>query len=302
MTVTTAHATVPGQRRTPRADCAAAPDGTITFELDDPGGGSASGADGGEAPELLLRLRGGTGDHATLRLPLRPAGGNNRYRAVLPGTVEPAEGRWDVRLRRPGADDGAAVPVEPGLRDLRLLVDRDATGAGRIAVRVPYPTADGRLAVRCWVRSPHAEAGPVTFDGDGMTVEGALYGVVLGDGARVEARRGGASGRVHRAPVTGAAGTFSFTLPLAPLRDGPVREEQLWTLWLIPAADGGRAGEAAGERAGEVRISRLLDDVWDRKNVFVYPGRDIGEDARATPCYTGDNDLCVRVGPRPGGA
>ncbi|MER6505003.1 transferase [Streptomyces sp. NPDC001455] len=292
MTVPAERTTLAAERRAPLADCVAGPDGSITFELDVPACGTdgpGSGRDGGEAPELLLRLRGGRGDGAVLRLPLAPVE-EGRFRAVLPSTVEPAEGRWDVHVRRPGAGDGGETAVEPGIRDLRLLMDRVPEG-GRVAVRIPYPTADGRLALHCWIRSPHAEAGPVTFEGNGMTVEGTLYGVALGDGAHVEARRTGAPDRVCRVPADGSDGAFAFTLPFDRLVDGPVRDERLWSLWLVPGA---------GERAGAVRISRLLDDVWDRKNVFVYPGRDIGEGARATPCYTGDNDLCVRVGPGPG--
>lgn len=286
MTVPAERTTVAAERRTPRADCVAGPDGAITFELDVPGAGSG-GRDGGEAPELLLRLRGGSGAGATLRLPLAPAG-EKRSRAVLPGTVEPAEGRWDVHVRRPGAGDHPETAVEAGIRDLRLLMDR-VPEDGRCAVRIPYPTVEGRLALRCWIRAPHAEAGPVAFEGNGMTVEGTLYGAPLGEGARVEARRTDAPDRVCRVPVTGSGGAFVFTLPLDRLADGPAGGERLWSLLLVPGAG-----------AGPVRISRLLDDVWDRRNVFVYPGRDIGEGLRATPCYTGDNDLCVRVGPGPG--
>ncbi|MFI9629802.1 transferase [Streptomyces sp. NPDC052042] len=285
MTVSTDRTTGAAERRTPRADCVAGPDGTLTFELDLPGPGRD-----GEVSELLLRLRGGKGDGAMLRLPLAPAG-EGRFRAVLPSAVEPAEGRWDVQVRGPGAGGGGEAAVEPGIRDLRCLMDRTPEG-GRVVVRIPYPTVDGRLALHCWIRSPHAEAGPVTFDGNGMTVRGALYGVRLGDGARVEARRAGAPDRVCRVPVTGEEGAFAFTLPLDRLGGEPGRDGRLWTLWLVP-------GEAVGGGTDAVRISRLLDDVWDRKNVFVYPGRDIGGGVRAIPCYTGDNDLCVRVGPGP---
>ncbi|MES9560178.1 MULTISPECIES: transferase [unclassified Streptomyces] len=273
-------------RRTPRADCTVGPDGGITFDLD-------RRREDGEAPELLLRLRGAKGtDGGTVRLPLSPLR-DGRLRAVLPGAGESAEGRWDVYLREPGTDDDAAVAVEPGIRDLRLLVDR-TPGAGPVAVRIPYPTLDGRLAVRCWLRAPHAEAGAVTFDGTGITVEGTLYGTDLGADAGVEARQPGADGRVLRVPVTGQDGTFAFTLPLDRLADGAVTAQQLWTLWLVP-------GTADGERAGGVRISRILDDVWDRKKIFVYPGRSTGEGALATPCYSTDNDLCLRLEPEPAG-
>ncbi|MDV9202150.1 transferase, partial [Streptomyces sp. Wh19] len=111
-------------------------------------------------------------------------------------------------------------------------------------------------------------------------------------GARVEARAPGADGRVLRAPVTGEEGAFAFTLPLDELADGAVTEPRLWTLWLIP-------GTAEDGPAGGVRISRILDDVWDRKKIFVYPGRSTGQGSRATPCYSTDNDLCVRLEPEP---
>ncbi|MEU2674081.1 transferase [Streptomyces sp. NPDC007164] len=279
--------TVSTGQRTPKADCTAGPGGGITFDLD------LGRREDQEAPELLLRLRGAKGkggDGHTVRLPLSPLR-DGRLRAVLPGTAEPAEGRWDVYLREPGTQDGAAVAVEPGIRDLRLLVDQ-VPQSGRVAVRIPYPTLDGRLAVRCWLRAPHAEAGPVTLDGHGMTVEGTLYGTGLGADARVEARPPGADGRVLRVPVTGKEGTFAFTLPLDGLADGAVTEPRLWTLWLIP-------GTAEDGPAGGVRISRILDDVWDRKKIFVYPGRSTGEGGRATPCYSTDNDLCVRLEPEP---
>lgn len=296
--------TVSTERPAPRADCTADADGGIVFDLHL----GPERYEDGEAPELLLRLRGAKnkgGDGTTVRLPLTPLG-EGRLRAVLPSTAEPAEGRWDVHVRAPGTGDDGAVAVAPGIRDVRLLMDR-TPDTGRIAVRIPYPTADGRLAVRCWIRSPHAEAGPVTFDGDAMTVEGALYGTVLGDDARVEARLAGAPDRTCRVPVTGKEGTFSFTLPLDRLGAGPVTGQQLWTLWLMPGTAGGEPSErtrtdgkqADGRPADGVRISRILDDVWDRKNSFVYPGRSAGEDVRAIPCYSGDNDLCVRIEPDP---
>ncbi|MFE6665383.1 transferase [Streptomyces sp. NPDC057697] len=273
-------------RSTPRADCTVGPDGGITFDL-------GLRREDGEAPELLLRLRGSKGAAGgTVRLPLSPLR-DGRLRAVLPGAGEYAEGRWDVYLREPGTDDDAAVAVEPGTRDLRLLVDR-TPGPGPVAVRIPYPTLDGRLAVRCWHRAPHAEAGAVTFDETGVTVECRLYGAELGADAGVEARQPGAGGRVLRVPVTGRDGAFAFTLPLDRLAEGAVTAQQLWTLWLV-------TGTAEGEGSGGVRISRILDDVWDRKKIFVYPGRGTGEGTLATPCYSTDNDLCVRLEPEPVG-
>ncbi|WP_406418107.1 FixH family protein [Streptomyces sp. NBC_00873] len=289
--------TVPALRPTPPAestagcvaDCIADADGRITFDLlRDRREGGASGA------VLLLRLRGtkGRSDRAVedVRLPLSPDG-DGRLRAVLPGTAELAEGRWDAWVQQPGTDGETAVA--PGIRDLRALVDRtpDPGGAvGGVVVRIPYPTADGRLAVRCWVRAPHAEAGPITFGPAAMTVDGTLYGAELGDDACVEARPAGRPERSCRAPVTGRDGSFSFSLPYDPPTAGPVTAPQLWELWLLP-------GGPSGSGTGRIRISRILDDIWDRKKIFVYPPRATTGDILAAPCYSADNDLCLRLEP-----
>lgn len=138
-------------RRTPRADCTVGPDGGITFDLD-------RRREDGEAPELLLRLRGAKGtDGGTVRLPLSPLR-DGRLRAVLPGAGESAEGRWDVYLREPGTDDDAAVAVEPGIRDLRLLIDRTpGPGRSRSAFRTRPSTAGSPCAAGSAPRTPRRE-------------------------------------------------------------------------------------------------------------------------------------------------
>lgn len=271
-----------------RADCAADPAGTLTFDFDLTVPASLPAP--APASVLLLRRRGAAGRRpgGTVRIPLGESG-PGRLRAVLPASTGLSEGRWDAYVEDPGAE--TVRTVEPGLRDLRALVDRSPdTGAASVSARVPYPTADGRLAVRCWVRAPHAEAGAVVVGPDGMTVEGALYGVAVGEGAVVEARLPGDPARAHRFPLApdGPSGGFAFTLPYGPPAEGPVCEAQLWQLWLVPAA--GAAG---------VRISRILDDVWSRHKSFVYPARAAAPGVLATPCYTADNDLCLRLEPGP---
>ncbi|MGW7368671.1 hypothetical protein ACWGI8_35900 [Streptomyces sp. NPDC054841] len=253
------------ERRTPRADCIADSAGGVTFDIAEVAAPDAA---------FVLRRRGGTAAEDTVRLPLTPTGGGHS-RAVLPSTVELAEGHWDAFT-----DDDVAI--EPGIRDLRALVDR-VPAAGRVVVRVPYPTADGRLVVRSWVREPHAEAGDIGSEPGACTVEGVLYGAELGEGAVAEARLGGT---VHEVPVTGEDGSFGFTLPYRTLAEPPVPKEQLWTLWLRPA-----------KGTEPVRISRILDDVWDRRAIFVYPAHE-AEGYRAAPCYSADNDLCVRLSPK----
>lgn len=244
------------------AHCTADAAGTVVFELAGPAG-----------TDLVLRRRGGATPADEVRLPVTGP------RAVLRLATPLAEGRWDVER------DGR--PVRPGTRDLRALVDR-IPGSGPVTVRVPYPTTDSRLALRSWVRAPHAEAGAIHLADGAMTVHGVLYGAEAGDGATAEARRceDGPEPRTRRVPVTGGAGgAFTFTLPYATLAEPAMLARQLWDLWLRPAHD-----------AAPVRLSRILDDVWDRKSIYVYPAHR-ADGWRAAPCYSGDNDLRVRLDP-----
>lgn len=247
----------------PHADCVADSAGGITFDIAD-----VAAAE----PVLVLRLRG-SAPAVEHRLPLTPTGGGH-FRAVLPSTLELSEGCWDAYV-----DDRA---VEPGIRDVRALTGRVPEPTGRVAARIPYPTADGRLAVRSWVRVPHAEAGDLTFGEATCRVEGTLYGTRLGPGATAEARLGT---QVHEIPVEGEGDTFAFTVPYALLAGSGVPKQQLWTLWLRPT-----------EATDAIRLARILDDVWDRKSVFVYPEHK-GDGYCAAPCYTTDNELCIRIAP-----
>ncbi len=122
----------------------------------------------------------------------------------------------------------------------------------------------------------------MSFAPGACRVTGTLYGARLEAGAAAEARHGG---RSHRLPVDGEGGVFAFTVPYAPLAEGARRQ---------PAAVAAVAAPA--EDADAVRVARILDDVWDRRNVFVYPEYR-GDGYRAAPCYSADNDLCVRVAP-----
>lgn len=270
----------------PSADCIADSAGGLTFDLDAPG----RAADAHWSAALVLRPRGGEEDEE-VRLPLTP-NGTGRLRAVLPSTVALPEGRWDVHL---ACGEETPRRLLPGLADLRSLIDRrPGTGTSPLAVRIPYATKHGNLSLRSWQRAPHAEAGDVLVDPEGITVRGTLYrvedpGAWLA-GAVVEARCRRA-GTAVTVPLTAAEGQdFAFALPFAGLceewRGGP----QVWDLWL------------RGPEGTPVRLARILDDVADKKHVFVYPARDVTSPhapAQAGPYYTADNDLSVRVVERP---
>ncbi|MET9443704.1 transferase [Streptomyces sp. NPDC006610] len=262
----------------PRVDCTVDADGEISFGLRPPP------ADGPAHLLLRLRPRKGQPEKTLHRLPLEPAGGD-RLAAVLGDRPALDEGRWDVYLVRDA--DGSRQRLRPGLRDLRALVDgqtRDRRSPVR--VRIPYVTLDGFLAIRAWAREAHAEAAGVHMGDGAMTVTARLHGAVFGQGAAVRLRRrGGGPDRVVEPRIEedqrGFSFTADFTGPTAGASDGGC----VWDVFVEPAAG-----------TPPVRVGRLLDDVADRKNVFVLPSAPAG-DVVVRPYYTVDNDLAVEAAP-----
>ncbi|MFF7702379.1 hypothetical protein [Streptomyces lydicus] len=268
-----------------RADCIADSAGGLTFDLTAPQGTAVAWS-----AALVLRLRGGDGADDEVRLPLGPNGAG-RLRAVLPSTVALAEGRWNAYADLGDGRDPRRLL--PGVNDLRSLVDRrPLAGVGRLGVRIPYATKFGNLALRSWLRGPHAEAGDLLVAPDGVTVTGRLYGAVPAAGARAEARARRTPGPdgepdTVSVPLTVEGPDFTFTLPYEELAGRWESGSEPWDLWVRPA-----------EGARPVRIARLLDDVADKKQVFSYPALAVpcgAAQVRIGPYYTLDNDLAVRV-------
>ncbi|MFD5950318.1 transferase [Streptomyces collinus] len=264
-----------------RADCATDSDGRITFRLPPVPGAH---------PQLLLRLRPKKGGSETTRhlLDLESDGADGHRHAVLEPHPALDEGRWDVYLLpEPGAERRRLCP---GLRDLRSLVDghlRDRPAP--VAVRIPYVTKDGFLALRAWRRTAHAEARAIDVTDRAMTVTARLHGAELQADATVRLRlRGTDTVRTLRPRTDGDARGFSFTVgpgDLADgggdLADGGGGAARVWDAFVRPT-DG----------APPIRVGRLLDDVADRKHVYVYPAVETDGSA-LRPYYTVDNDLAI---------
>ncbi|MFM9367946.1 hypothetical protein [Streptomyces sp. Da 82-17] len=255
----------------PRADCVADSAGGLTFDLADLGRPGAA--------HLLLRLRERQphARHTETRLPLTPAA-DGRLRAVLPSSVQLAEGRWDAYV-----DQGDAAPrrLAPGVNDLRSLVDRMPSGTRpHVAVRIPYATKHGNLTIRAWHRAPHAEAGELLIDGAELTVRGRLLGTPFGPAGYAELRARKPADGARRVELRASGGEFGLTVAYADLADAP----GIWDLWLLPQ----------GEHGPRARVARLLDDVADKKPIFTYPAVRTGT-AAVGPYYTRDNDLSLRV-------
>ncbi|MGV9451574.1 transferase [Streptomyces sp. NPDC003635] len=265
----------------PRAHCTAGADGRITFHLPELAG---------SAPQLLMRLRPKKGmpedEHRSLPLEAAADGG---WRAVLDAEPPLAEGRWDVYLLpEPGA---ARQRLRPGLRDLRALVDGHTRDwPAPVAVRVPYTTKDGYLAVRTWLRTAHAEVEGMEVTDRSMTVRARTHGAALSAGAVVRLRLRGADGAVRtREPrVEGDGRRFTFTVDFEELVAASGTGSRVWDLSVRTSLDA---------KAPAIRIGRLLDDVADRKEIFVYPSATVGGVA-VRPYYTVDNDLSLEASPR----
>ncbi|MFD3520014.1 hypothetical protein [Streptomyces sp. NPDC058653] len=245
-------------------------------------------------PRLLLQPRPRKGQsEETGRVTALEHMGEDEWRAVLEAAPALPEGRWDAYVL--GAPGEERTPLLPGLRDLRALV---SGGDGRrtpLAVRIPYATKDGRLAVRAWLRTTHAEAGRIAVSGHAMTARARLFGARLGEGAAALLHRRGTDGPVRQIALQAEGERdLSFTVDYRELlaeRGGPAAgaAQEIWDVYVRPEAG-----------ASRIRVARLLDDVADRKAVFVYPAATLGG-VTVRPYYTVDNDLSVTVAPAPTG-
>ncbi|MDT0391094.1 transferase [Streptomyces dubilierae] len=263
------------QDTTPRTGCVIDADGRVTFRLPAPPAAAR--------PRLLLRLRPKKGrpEQTLLHLDLEPGDADGGAHAVLEPRPELPEGRWDLYLLpEPGAE---RQRLRPGPRDLRALVDghlRDRSSP--VAVRVPYVTKDGFLALRTWLRTAHAEALTLGVEDQAITVAARLHGARLHDTATVRLRlRGTDTVREVRPRIDGDEHGFSFTVDPGDLAAGAPHAGRAWDAFVRPAAD-----------APQVRIGRLLDDVADRKHVHVFPAIS-ARGSVLRPYYTVDNDLAI---------
>ncbi|MDC0768585.1 transferase [Streptomyces sp. HD] len=266
-----------------RADCTIETDGRITFTLRPPAAVDCP------SPRLLLRLRPKKGQPEKLLHPLEPElSDDGRLRAVLEPQPALAEGRWDVYLLPEPGEPAERRRIRPGLRDLRALVDGQSRDwPAPVAVRVPYTTKDGYLAVRAWRRRAHAEVEGIEVTDRSMTVRARLHGTTFAGEAAVRLRLRGGNGVVRtlkpRAASDGRA--FSFTVDYGELAADHGTGTRVWDLSVQPRP----AAEVTA-----IRIGRLFDDVADRKEIFVHPEALVG-DVVVRPYYTVDNDLSVEV-------
>ncbi|WP_030951274.1 hypothetical protein, partial [Streptomyces sp. NRRL S-481] len=235
----------------------------------------------------LLRLRPRKGQPETTRrlLELEPGDTDGHLHAALEPDLALDEGRWDLYLL--AEPEAERQRLRPGLRDLRALVGghlRDRPSP--VTATIPYVTKDGFLALRAWRRAAHAEAGTIDVTDRAITVTARLHGAGLDEDATVRLRlRGSDIVRDLRPRIDDDGRGFAFTAGREDLTVAGEEAGRIWDAFVRPAAD-----------EPPIRIARLLDDLADRKHVFVYPAM-TADGTAVRPYYTVDNDLAIEATP-----
>ncbi|MFC7530580.1 glycosyltransferase family 4 protein [Actinoplanes sp. GCM10030250] len=193
-----------------------------------------------------------------------------------------AEGRWDLFVadRREGL-----YRLRAGLLDVRDLIGGRETAP--FVRNVPYKTADGFLAVATWQRDEHAEAGDVWFGEETITVQGRLVaGDFDGTQPILTLSRRGEHPNTFVVPGTATGnGGFSFDVPVEPFAALRVLRYEDWD-----------ASVSRGPYGPLIPIARLMDDVIERKRVYVYPSV-LVDDRPPIELYEETPDSEVRVRP-----
>ncbi|MFF9776203.1 glycosyltransferase family 4 protein [Streptomyces sp. NPDC013978] len=279
-----------GSAPTPTAHARAAGDGGLTVLLDP--------AELPSGPlDFIARLRRDPGKRQ-VRVPVLPSA--DAPGAVARATLHPAEhtlaeGRWDCYVAPRGTDKrvrlGARLVEQAALVGQAPRVDERGVGAW-----IPYPTVDGFLALRTWLRPAHAEIDAVEVGEGAVTVTGTVLGDAeplaagVGEGAvvRVASRADSAYDFTVAAWVVGERG-FRFTVPYAELMARRSVEHDLWDL-----------------RLGDVPVGRIGGDVVERRKTDLVPGqvfehRERGV-TRVRPYFTVNNELALSAKDVDGGA
>ncbi len=254
----------------PTADCHVSADGDILLRLP---------AAGLPAEPTLVWQRLGAPEKPTAAV--GPLSCDGDMWSVTVGTGDVGEGAWELHV-----DGGAArTPVMAGVRDTRELIEVAPPEHGPVDVLVPFRTAAGLFGVRAWHRPVHPEVGEVHVDGEAIRFSGRLVGAEFAaDQPDLELRRTGPAPRTTRIPVqrTGSR-RFRAAVTAATLAAERGATQDLWELWL-------RYDEAAAP----VRLGRILDDVFNKHQAYVFPDVSV-RDVRVQPCYTPQNDFSIRV-------
>ena len=236
------------------ASCGVNADGNIIVSIDSK---SLSG------DKLSLMLTRSKQKDQPISVPLQaPTTATGSWTAVLNRReLRLGEGRWELHVL---GGDGGARRLVSHLADGRGLVDLKPLSGSPFIWWIPYPTVDGHLALRVWLRTGHAEARVVRQSDTKLTIEGTLHGADFGSDSNpvlIGTLRMKATEKV-RADVTVIGKTnFTVTLPYAQLRAVcDDNESNVWDLAMHLAPD-----------AEPARIARIIGDIVDRGKTDLYP-------------------------------
>ncbi|MFD0306073.1 glycosyltransferase [Streptomyces sp. NPDC127119] len=237
----------------------------------------------GDALALVLRQRHGDDE---VRVPLeRPSGTKSPWTAELTHRhVILDEGRWDLHVER--SEDGSSRRLRAGLVEQRGLLGGEPEEGEAFAWWIPYPTKDGYLAVRTFRRAAHAEATALHTDDGSLSVEGILYGAVLGRGAVLSGVSRSGTAHDFEASATSPDGGKTFQARMTSLSRPADTDKPLWDLFVRPS-----------HSAEPIRVGRIIGDIVDRKGTDRHPRTTLGTAAdrpvQARFFFTVTNDLAI---------
>lgn len=261
----------------PAAHARATADGSVTVLLD-PAQLPAGPLD------FIARLRRDPAKRE-VRVPVQPT--PDAHATLRPTEHTLAEGRWDCYVAPRGTNKRVRLTVQ--LVEQAALVGRppvvDRRGVGAC---IPYPTVDGFLALRTWLRPTHAEVDTVEVGDGAVTVSATLYGdISLGDGVAVRAVSRTDTAYDFTVPVraVGERG-LRFTVPYGEIMTRRSVEHDLWDLVVVPA-----------EGAEGVPVGRIGGDVVERRKTDLVPGQVFEHfergGTRVKPYFTVGNELAL---------
>ncbi|MFE5855631.1 glycosyltransferase family 4 protein [Streptomyces sp. NPDC056500] len=236
----------------PVADAVAQPDGSVTVRLITPEAAVL------KHPGLQL-LCTKVGDGAPSRAYPFDLDGS----VTIPAADDFADGHWTCHADQPATGLRAEIFARTvDQRGSLKVADRLTTGAP-VHHHVPYRRApEQHLVLRSWVRPVHAEAADFLLSDRRLTLTGRLVGDAEPSGEpSLLLRRGGDSPEELSFPGTreGTRG-FEVTIGCEVAVAHQHNPREAWEVWLR---------YAPGEEP--VRVGRVLDDVVQKGDVFVYP-------------------------------
>ncbi|WP_425824742.1 glycosyltransferase family 4 protein [Streptomyces fractus] len=266
------------------------PKGRVVAERDGSLLVRVSGMKSQAATLVLRRAKGGERDE--VRVPLAAGSRGEQASHARVGSEHCLdEGEWRLYAER--EQDGLRRKVQAITVDTAQLVHAEPVHRdGMVTYRVPFTTADGRLALKVWSRPTHLEVDAVSVGPLATTVTGQLLGVALGDGAVVVASRRGTPAQFQAPVEPERDGRLSFCLVHSDFAEQCAvsgSEREFWDLHLVQDDVRVRIGRIGGDLAQRKATDRMPPAFCE------LPDRRV----RVRPYLTDNNALAMNVSEAP---